>query len=214
MSELGFSRTQREWWLAALGVLHSPRVVFSWLQDDSDEAAGERQEPIVALVFLAGVAALLSTAAAGRLLDAPEVDGVAAAAWAFIGGAAYGFLAYWAGGLCLAVASGALRARATTRQARHVLGYAVAPLAAALVLVWPLRLAVYGGDVFRRGGGDTGFVDRAFDGAMLGATAWALALLTVGLRQVNGWTWARAVAATLASALGFAGLAVGLVALG
>ncbi len=199
MSELAPGRTERDWWLAALAVLHSPRVVLTWLRDDSDEAAADRQEPVVALVLLAGIAALLSTAAAGRLLDEPETDVPAVAAWTFIGGVAYGFLAYWIGGLALVVASRVLGGRARARQVRHVLAYALAPLAASLVLVWPVRIALYGGDLFRRGGMDEGGADRLFDAAMVGAAAWTVGLVAVGLRAVNGWDWLRAAVATAAT---------------
>ena len=39
----------RDWWLRTLLVLQSPRSVFAALRDDSREAAGARQEPIIAI---------------------------------------------------------------------------------------------------------------------------------------------------------------------
>ena len=47
-------------------------------------------------------------------------------------------------------AGAGLRRASSFRQARHIVGLAAAPLALSLLLVWPVRLAIYGGDVFRR----------------------------------------------------------------
>ncbi len=47
---------QKEWWLRALAVFQSPRGTFAALRDDSVEAAEARQEPIMAIVILAGIA--------------------------------------------------------------------------------------------------------------------------------------------------------------
>jgi hypothetical protein len=76
-----------------------------------------------------------------------------------------------------------------------VLGFAVAPLALSLLLVWPVRLAVYGSDLFRTGGEDNGSGDKVFEALALGSGLWALALLVSGMRAVNGWPWPRALAA-------------------
>ena len=207
-------RESSRWWVAAVGVLHAPRTVFEWLRDDSAEAAAERQEPVVALVFLAGVAGVLSTAAAGRLLDEPETDALALAAWAFIGGAAYGFLGYWLVGALLTLSARVFGSRSTRAQLRHVLAYALAPLGASLLLLWPLRIALHGGDLFRRGGDDTGMLDRAFDGVTLGVAGWAVALLLIGSRAIHGWSWSRAAASTFLALTAVAGLAAGLDVLG
>src|ERR671931_987482 len=141
----------RLWLARALLVLIDPRPVFAALRDDSEEAARARQEPILALVGLAGIASILWTSVAGRVMDDPAFDGLVVAVWAFIGGAFYGLFAYFAVGAAL---YGGLRAAGglgSYRRARHLLAFACAPLALSLVL-WPLRLAVYGGDVFRTGG--------------------------------------------------------------
>ena len=71
----------------------------------------------------------------------------------------------------------------------------MAPLALSLVLVWPLRLALYGSDVFRRGGSDDGGRRRVSSTLLeLGFAAWAAVLLLVGVRAVHGWTWSRSLA--------------------
>jgi len=51
-----------------------------------------------------------------------------------------------------------------------------------LFVVWPLRLAVYGSDVFRIGGSDSGPGAASFGVAELVFAAWALVLLVLG-----GW---------------------------
>src|SRR2546423_12094880 len=87
----------RLWLARALLVLIDPRSVFAALRDDSEDAARARQEPILALVLLAGIASILWTSVAGRVMDDPVYDGLVVAGWAFIGGALYRLLAYLAG---------------------------------------------------------------------------------------------------------------------
>jgi hypothetical protein len=74
-----------------------------------------------------------------------------------------------------------------------VLAFAAVPIALSLV-VWPVKLALYGGDWFRAGGRDTGAGGLAFDLIQLAFFAWAAGLLVIGVRAVHGWTWARALA--------------------
>jgi hypothetical protein len=183
---------QRDWWLRTLAVFQSPNAVFKALRDDSREAAQARQEPITAIIFLAGMAGVLSTTIAGRLLDDPSFDGLTVAVWAFLGGAIYGLLVYWLGGALVYGAGSLLGGRWSYRQARHVLAFAAAPLVLSLALVWPVRLAVYGGDVFRSGGCDSGTGDAIFEGLALGFAGWALALLVMAMRAVHGWPLSRA----------------------
>ena len=182
---------ERAWLARALLVLIDPRPVFAALRDDSEDAARARQEPILAIVGLAGIALVLWTTTAGRVMDDPAYDGLVVAVWAFIGGAFYGLFAYFAVG---AVLYGGLRAAGSLgsyRRARHLLAFACAPLALSLV-VWPVRLAVYGEDVFRTGGSDHGAGNAIFAAIELGFVAWALALLIVGTRTLHAWTWPRA----------------------
>lgn len=176
---------QKEWWLRALAVFTSPRGTFAALGDDSSEAAEARQEPILAIVILAGIAGVLSTSLAGRLLDDPNNDGLNVAVWAFLGGAFYGLLAYWLGGLLVFAIAAAARVRASYRQARHVVGLAMAPVALSLLVVWPVRLGFYGDDVFRTGGSDTGAGDRVFELLVVGSFAWSFALVVLGLIELR-----------------------------
>src|SRR5262245_48031845 len=176
---------QKEWWLRALAVFQSPRGTFAALRDDSAAAAEARQEPITAIVILAGIAGVLTTSLASRLLDDPSNDGLNVAIWAFLGGAFYGLIVYWLGGLLVYAIAAAVRARASYRQARHVVGLAMAPVAASLLTVWPLRLAIYGEDVFRSGGSDTGAGDTLFEALIVGSFAWSFALVALGLIELR-----------------------------
>ena len=181
---------ERAWLLRALLVLIDPRPVFAALRDDSEEAAGARQEAVMAIVLLAGIASVLWTPVAGGLLDQSGIDGLLVAVWAFIGGGIYGLIVYWAAGAALYGGVRAAGSQGTFRRARHLLAYSAAPLALSLV-VWPIRLTVYGGDVFRAGGSDTGVGNALFLVVELGFAAWALALLALGIRTVHGWSWVR-----------------------
>jgi hypothetical protein len=88
-----------------------------------------------------------------------------------------------------------------------VLGFAVAPLALALFLYWPIRIAIQGGDMFRTGGSDGGHV---LADVFYVFVAWTLVLLVLGVRTVHAWSWPRAAATvTLAAAAGAAVLALG-----
>jgi hypothetical protein len=184
---------QREWWGRTFAIFQSPRAVFAALRDDSRDAAEARQEPVLAIVILAGFAGVLSTSVAGRVLDDPVFGGssFAVLAWAFLGGAIYGVLVYWLGGLMVYAFARGLGGRSSFRQARHVVGFAAAPLALSLFLVWPVRIAIYGADLFRSGGSDSGFGDKVFETLVLVAFVWMLALVVVGTRAVNEWSWPR-----------------------
>ena len=177
---------ERAWLLRAVLVLVSPRLVFGGIRDDSNHSAHARSEAVLALVLLAGTASILWTPAYSHLLRDRFVswDGLLIAVLAFIGGAIYGTAVYWAGGLLLHAGGALFRSRASYRQARHVLAFSAAPVALSLVLVWPLRLAVYGEDVFRSGGSDHGAGNSAFVALDAAFVVWALVLLVIGVRVV------------------------------
>jgi hypothetical protein len=176
---------QREWWLRSLAVFAHPRETFAALRDDSDDAAEARQEPILAIIILAGIAGGLSTALAGRLLDDSRFDGLNVAIWAFIVGGVYGALVYFIGGVFVFALARGIGAQSSFRQARHVVGLAAAPLALSLFLVWPVRLAIYGQDVFRTGGSDSGPGDKIFEALVIAAYAWSVALVVLGLLELR-----------------------------
>lgn len=193
----------RAWWLRALLVFQAPSAVFSALRNQDEDDVEARSEPLLAIGFLAGVAGVLSTSAAGRLLDDPGGGLLLVAAWAIFAGALYGAAVVWLGGLLVHLAARRLGSLGSYRRARQVVGLALAPVALSLLLLWPVRLAVYGEDVFRPGGDDAGATGTAaLDWLWAGAGVWALALVLVGIRAVHAWTWERATAAlALAAAL-------------
>jgi hypothetical protein len=175
-------------------VLQSPRSVFAALRDDSDEAAGERQDVAGALVWLAGIAGVLATSVARTLMDDPARDWIVVALWAFLAGGLYGFALYYAVGKVLHVALRRLGSRGSFRRARHVLAFAATPLALALVAYWPVRIGVYGAELFRTGGADGRGAGIVLAWAFYAFVVWALALLLVGVRTVHGWSWGRSLA--------------------
>jgi hypothetical protein len=188
----------RDWWLRALLVLQRPRPVFVALRDESKESLADRAEPVLAIVLLAGIAGVLSTSAAGGLMDDSSYDGLLVAVWAFVAGSLYGMFGYFAVGALLHGGAKALGSQGSYRRARHVLAFAAVPIALSL-LVWPVKLAVYGEALFRSGGSDHGTGVRAFDVAEVAFLLWAAALLVIGVRSVHGWTWGRAGAACAAA---------------
>jgi hypothetical protein len=198
---------ERAWLLRALLVLQSPRAVFAALRDDSDEAARVRAEPIIALVWLAGISCVLATPVAGRVMDDPAFDGILIAVWAFLGGGLFGGAVYFAAGGVLQLAARAFGTRGSYRRSRHVLAFSVAPLGLALFLYWPIRIAIQGSDMFRTAGTDGGHVLADLFYVFV---AWAVALLVLGVRTVHGWDWPRAAGmVALAAATSAAVLAVG-----
>ena len=125
---------------------------------------------------------MLWTPVAGTILNDVTLDWLDVAIWAFVGGGLYAIALYFIGGLVLqwlARAGGWI----SYRQARHLLAFAAAPVALSLFLVVPVRLAVYGEDVFRSGGSDAGCRWRTWAFAAGRAwrfVAWALVLLALG----------------------------------
>jgi hypothetical protein len=201
------SPLERNWWLRALAVLVAPRAVFASLRDDSDDAVEARQEPLTAIAGLAGIAGVLGTPVARHLLNDGDISLALIPVWAFIGGAVYALAIYWLGGGLLYGAARRLGGLGSYRRARHLLALASAPLALALVTLWPLRIAIYGQDLFRTGGDDYGRGDTIFGALLLAAFVWCAWLLVLGIRSVHGWTWGRA-AATAALAAAFPALIV------
>jgi len=184
----------RDWWLRTLLVLPRPTPVFVALRDESKQSLSDRAEPILAIVLLAGIAGALASSTASHLLDDPNYDGLLVAVWAFIAGGISGVFGYFVLGALVHGGALALGSQGSYRRNRQIVAFAAAPIALSLVL-WPPKLALYGEDVFRSGGSDTGAGAHVFTALELGFVAWAVALLVLGVRAVHGWTWARAAAA-------------------
>lgn len=184
----------RAWWLRVPAVLVSPRPVFFALREEDDDDVAARSEPLLALVLLAGMAAVLVTPTASGLLDSPDYDATLLAIWTFIAGAIYGAVGYFVLGFALYFGVRLLGSAGDFRRTRQTVGFALVPLAASLLVMLPLRLALYGGDTFRAGGADEGLGGDVLFGLQLGAAAWSLGLLVVGVRATHGWDWLRALA--------------------
>jgi hypothetical protein len=198
-AQAGASR-QRDWFLWTLLVLQRPGAVFAALNDDSEESAEARQEPMLAVLWLAGMAAVLAAPVARTFLDDPAVGGgLVVAVWTFIAGGLSGALAYWLLGACVYAAAHVLGGQGSYRRARHLVGLAAVPLAASLLVVWPIAIAVYGSDLFHEGGRDSGTGGSVLGWVEAGVGLWCIGLLAVGIRAVHGWTWLRSLA-TLALA--------------
>jgi hypothetical protein len=193
---------ERSWWLRAPAVLFAPRAVFVSLRDESEEAFDARQEPLLAIAGLAGIAGVLATPVARELLNQEGTTPIVVAVWAFLGGLSYAVGVYWAGGGLLYGAARRFGSLGSYRRARGVLALSAAPIALSLFTLWPIRIAIYGQDLFRTGGTDWGPGDRTFGGLLYFAFVWSAILLVIGVRSVHGWSWGRSLATVaLAAAL-------------
>src|SRR5438309_11394601 len=92
--------------------------------------------PISALVWLAGMAAVLASPTMNTLMDDPARDGIVVAIVVFFAGGLYGLVAYWLLAAILHLCVRSLGSQGTYRRTRHLLGFAVAPVALALVTFW------------------------------------------------------------------------------
>jgi hypothetical protein len=174
--------SERAWARRAALVLARPREVFEALRDDSAESAGDRQDVVVALAFVGGVAAALATASGGALED---LDPLETFVWLFATGFAYGFVGYWVLGWALAFVVDRLGGRGSRRRTRHVLAFALAPLVLALpawLFFWPLLVLPW---------------------------LWTLSLLVLGLAVAHRWSYRRASAAVGLAVVWLGALAVG-----
>jgi hypothetical protein len=140
----------------------------------------DRSELVAVLAFFAGIA--LGLAVGGDQVR--DLGGVDAAIWLFITGVCFGFVVYWVGGWALAFVVPRLGGGGSRRRTRHLLALSFAPLALALPawLIWPWLLVV--------------------------PAAAAAVLLVLALREVEGWSTARAAAAVVLAAAWLAALVV------
>jgi hypothetical protein len=193
-------RPEKAWWLRVPAVLLSPRSVFFALREDDEDDVAARSEPLLLVIWLAGMAAVLATPTAADILDNPEYDTILLAIWTFIAGGLYGFVGYFLIGFGLYFGVRLLGSLGDFRRARQTVGFALVPLAASLLVLLPLRLALYGGDTFRAGGADEGAGEDVLLATQVAFAAWSLALLLIGVRVVHGWSWPRSLGAVGAAA--------------
>jgi hypothetical protein len=146
------------------------------------------------------MAAVLATPTAGALMDKPDYDAALVAVWAFVAGGIYGAVAYGLFGFALWFGARLLGSLGDFRRERQLVAFTLAPLALSLLVLLPVRLALYGGDTFRAGGPDEGTGETALLVAQLVFVAWSAALLVLGVKVVHGWGWLRSLAAIVAGA--------------
>ena len=204
--------SDRAWWLRVPAVLLSPRSVFFALREEDPDDVAARSEPLLLVVWMAGAAAVLATPPAAGLLDNTDFDALLLAIWAFVAGGIYGAVGYFVSGFALFFGSRLLGGLGDFRRARQLVGLALVPVALSLLVLLPLRLALYGGDAFRNGGSDEGAGERALLVLQLAFVAWSLVLLMLGVRVIHGWTWLRTLAA-LGAAVALLAAIVGVFAL-
>jgi hypothetical protein len=191
----------REWWLRVVAVLTRPRLVFLALRNDDEEDLAARQEPILLLSILAGVAALVLTPPWRSLYDGAlfstgkGLDGLDVALLTFVTGALDGVVGYFVIGGALYLATRALGSLGSWLAARHVLAFAAVPLALSAPVMLAVGLGAYGSDLYKRGGADSGLGGDLFVACQLAFLAWSLGLLVYGVRTTYGWTWLRALGA-------------------
>jgi hypothetical protein len=156
--------------------------IFARLREDSPDVAAGRSDVVAGLAFAAGVAAALA-AGGDELRDLDALDSLV---WVFLTGLALGFVLYWILGGALAFTVRRLGGTGSPRRVRHVLAFSFVPLIPALLawLIWPPLL--------------------------IGLALLSLALLLVGLREVYGWSLARAASATVLAVVWLGALGVGL----
>jgi hypothetical protein len=188
---------ERLWWSRLPWAVTRPVALFEALRDNEDEDHVGRQEPILAIVILAGIAGILLTPAWGEILDQPSVDGLVAAVLTFIGGAFYGGAGYVLLGLAVWAGARSVGSLERGRLARHVVGFSAVPMALSVVLLVPVILLAFGGDYFHRGGSDEGIGRWLVVGLGLSFAAWSVGLLALGLRTTYRLPWRGVLGAVL-----------------
>jgi Yip1 domain len=194
---------ENEWWRLLLRLFYAPGAVFAELRDESREAADARQEPLVAVAFLAGIAMFVGLVALEPPYDRFHLDLSAfnMTFEAILGGALVGIANFWLGGALLYLGARGLGATSGYRLARHVAGLATTPFVLVLVLAVPVRVGLFGVDLFRDTGRDSGTGGEVFVALDALALGWTLVLALVGVRATQRWSWARAGAALGIAAL-------------
>ncbi len=193
------------WWRRVPRMLWAPRAVLVALRETDEDDEGARQEPILAIVLLAGIAAVLLMG--GTVADDSSLDALVIAAVTFIAGGLYGAAGYAVLGLGVLIGVRSATAESTFRQARHLVAFAAVPIAASLLLVAPVVAFGYGVDYFR-GAAPSSSVPVVL-GVGLPFVAWGAVLLVAGLRVTYRLAWTGVATATALAAV-FVGVFVAL----
>jgi len=194
---------ERAWWARLPRVLYAPTEVFAELRDESREASDARQEALVAIAFLAGIAIFVGSVA----IDPPynryylDLSAFNLTFEAILGGAVVGILNFWVFGAILYLGSRGLGALSGYRMARHIAGLATAPFVLVLLLALPVRVGLYGTNLFHDQGSDNGVGGHVFIAVDAIALLWSLHLALVGIRVTQRWSWSRSTAALGVTAL-------------
>jgi hypothetical protein len=181
--------------------------VFFALRDEDPEDVGARGEPILLLIWLAGIASVLASTTAGSILDQPDYDAAVLAVWLFVVGGIQGAINYFVVGFAVFFGTRLFGSLGGFVRERQLVAFAAAPVALSVLVLLPLRLALYGGDTFRAGGADEGAGEMIFLVLQAVFVVWSIGLLLVGIRVVHGWTWLRS-AGAVASASALLGAVV------
>jgi hypothetical protein len=135
---------ERQWWLRVPAVLVRPRAVFVALRETAQDDLDARQEPVLALILLAGIGGVLATSTAATLADSREYDAALVAVWTFVAGGLYGMAGYFLIGGALYLGARGLGSLGDFRRARHVVAFAAVPLALSLLTLRPVELLLVG----------------------------------------------------------------------
>ena len=188
---------EREWWSRLPRLLVAPSEVFAGLRDESRAAGDARQEQLVAVAFLAGIAMFIGLVAIEPPYDKYHLDFSTfnLVLESILGGALVALSNFWLGGALVYLGTRGLGALSGYRLARHIAGLATTPFVLLLVSSVPVRFGLYGTDLFRAEGGDSGTGGHVFIAIDALVLIWTLALLLVGIRVTQRWSWGRAAAA-------------------
>ena len=189
----------RLWWRLVPRLLTHPSEVFVALREDDHVDIEARSEPILAIVLVAGMAAMLLTPAWGTLLDEESLDWMVLAVVTFIGGLLYGAFGYFLLGFVVWLGARGVGVDTPARPARQVVAFSALPFALSILITVPAIVFAFGTDWFRTGGSDDGTGRVIVLAVGLAFALWSLGLLALGLRTTFELPW-RGVAGAMALA--------------
>lgn len=198
----------RLWWRLLPRVLTHPAEVFVALREDDHVDVEARSEPILAIVLVAGMAAMLLTPAWGTLLDEESLDWLVLAVVTFIGGLLYGAFGYYLLGFVVWLGARGVGVDTRARPARQIVAFSALPFALSLLITVPAIVLAFGTDWFRTGGSDDGTGRVIVLAVGLAFALWSLGLLAVGLRTTFELPWRGVAGAMALAAVMVAALAV------